>query len=417
MAAEIADLEHVRFIDVADVYKAGVLAATLRRTRGGVVFEYTSEHLAAGRRPVATTLPLSPDPLTTPAGAVPPFFAGLLPEGRRLIALRSAVKTSADDELSLLIAVGADTVGDVQVVAHGAPPSRPAPRVDVADWSQVRFVDLVREDAAHLDLAALPGVQTKVSAATIAVPAAGLFILKLDPPEYPHVVANEAFFLKAAAVSGLTAAEGEVVVDAEGRHGLLVRRFDRVVDGDAVTPRAQEDACQALGRYPADKYNLTAETVLGGLVRLARARPVAGRDLVAQVAFAYLTGNGDQHAKNLSMAQASSGEWRVTPAYDTPTTYVYGDTTMALSIDGRRREDITRASFLRLGASVGVPERAVAKVLDRLCDRVDGWIDGVGELPFDDRRLHKLARLIQDRRAKLSGVAGPRAGGAFGQLG
>ena len=43
----------------------------------------------------------------------------LLPEGRRLGALRRAVKTSADDELSLLLAVGADAIGDVQVVPSG----------------------------------------------------------------------------------------------------------------------------------------------------------------------------------------------------------------------------------------------------------------------------------------------------------
>jgi len=39
----------------------------------------------------------------SPAGALPSYFSGLLPEGRRLGALRRAVKTSADDELSLLL--------------------------------------------------------------------------------------------------------------------------------------------------------------------------------------------------------------------------------------------------------------------------------------------------------------------------
>ncbi len=57
--------------------------------------------------------------VTHAAGALPPFFSGLLPAGRRLTALRSAVKTSADDELTLLLAVGADTIGDVQILPHG----------------------------------------------------------------------------------------------------------------------------------------------------------------------------------------------------------------------------------------------------------------------------------------------------------
>jgi serine/threonine-protein kinase HipA len=397
-----ASLEHVRFVEAADVYKAGAPAASLRRSGRGVVFAYDEDYRAGGGPPVASTLPLSAEAMVTPAGAVPAFFAGLLPEGRRLAALRRAVKTSADDELSLLIAVGADAIGDVQVVPHGQPPARPPPRLDVRDWSDVRFADVLHEDPARVDLAALPGVQAKVSAATIAVPAAGLFILKLDPPEYPHVVANEHFFLEAARLSGLPAAEAELVTDADGRPGLLVRRFDRAVADGQVVTFAQEDACQVLGRYPADKYTVTAEQALAGLVALTRAKPVAARDLLAQVAFAYLTGNGDQHAKNLSVVRDAAGEWRATPAYDLPSTYPYGDVTMALSIGGRVREDITRASFLELGVGLGVPERATRKVLDRLCDAVDGWLPGLDGLPFDDRRRYKLGRLVHDRRAKLA---------------
>ena len=71
---------------------------------------------------IATTLPVTTTPVTTLGGAVPAFFAGLLPEGRRLSALRQGVKTSADDELSLLLGVGGDTIGDVRVVPAGASP-------------------------------------------------------------------------------------------------------------------------------------------------------------------------------------------------------------------------------------------------------------------------------------------------------
>jgi serine/threonine protein kinase HipA of HipAB toxin-antitoxin module len=60
------------------------------------------------------------EPAFRPVGAVPPFFAGLLPEGRRLSALRAAVKSSGDDELSLLLAVGGDTVGDIEILPEGA---------------------------------------------------------------------------------------------------------------------------------------------------------------------------------------------------------------------------------------------------------------------------------------------------------
>ena len=47
--------------------------------------------------------PLSEEPVVTRGRGVPAYFAGLLPEGRRLSGLRRALKTSADDELSLLV--------------------------------------------------------------------------------------------------------------------------------------------------------------------------------------------------------------------------------------------------------------------------------------------------------------------------
>ena len=96
-------LEQLRGVEHADVYKNGLRAATLSRTASGVEFQYVAEWIDGGLPPVATTLPVRSEPVLRPAGALPSYFAGLLPEGRRLGALRRAVKTSADDELSLLL--------------------------------------------------------------------------------------------------------------------------------------------------------------------------------------------------------------------------------------------------------------------------------------------------------------------------
>jgi hypothetical protein len=77
---------------------------------------------------------------------------------------------------------------------------------------------------------------------------------------------------------------------------------------------------------------------------------------------------------------------------------------MALTINGRDREDIGRTDFLALGTAVGLRPRAVERALDELCERVDLWIDDVSTLPFDERRCTKLRRAIEYRRARL----GPR---------
>ena len=126
----------VRGLD-ADVSKQGTLAATLRRRGGAVEFRYETDYLASGLPVVATTLPFTEEPsVGRGEGAVPAYFAGLLPEGRRLSGLRRAVKPSADDELSLLLAVGLDPVGDVQVVPDGQHPQVADPLISAPHaWS------------------------------------------------------------------------------------------------------------------------------------------------------------------------------------------------------------------------------------------------------------------------------------------
>lgn len=396
-------LEGLTSVAQAHVYKAGVLAATLTRSPGGVEFGYRSEYLAAVGRAVATTLPLTEQPVVTVAGAVPAFFAGLLPEGRRLSSLRRAVKTSADDELSLLLAVGSDAIGDVQVVPAGQEPTPAEPLVTVErDWTEVRFADVLAE-AGVVDPVALPGVQDKVSARMISMPierAGERFVLKLDPPEFPHVVENEAFFLDLAREARMSSARARLVHDADGLAGLLVTRFDRVSQPDGSNVAlACEDACQVLGRWPADKYLVTCEQVVEALADRCAAKPVALRALFQQLCFALLTGNGDVHAKNLSILATADGEWRVSPAYDLPSTLPYGDTTLALSMLGRT-SGISRRHMLGFAAEIGLSERAAIKVLDGLLDRLADLDDRIrgGALPFPQKVTADLVAELRYRR-------------------
>jgi serine/threonine-protein kinase HipA len=194
-------------------------------------------------------------------------------------------------------------------------------------------------------------------------------------------VANGAFFLSAARRSGVESAEAEVVHDAVAASGVQVRRFGRAAGplGRVGSP-AQEDACRVLGRYP--------------------------------------TCNGDAHAKNFSVRRLPDGEWRVTPAYDLPSSHPYGDTTMALSVNGRSRQDIGKADFLALGEPLGLGARAVAPALDEHRERVDLWLPGLDTLPFDGRRTQRLRRRTS-ARSPVPSCSGrwpgsPRRGGRPG---
>jgi serine/threonine-protein kinase HipA len=261
-------------------------------------------HVFKGDRLAAVLRRLSDEPTFTPAGAVPPYFAGLLPEGRRLSNLRRAVKTSADDDLSLLLAVGADTVGDVTSLPVGQVPNEPQPLVVAdRDFDQLSFGDLL-DAAGVIDPVALAGVQDKMSTRVLSLPvqyAGRRYILKLDTPETPHIVANEDYFIRLAAAH-FPVVSASVVRDSTDRPGLLVQRFDRKTSpAGGTVSLAVEDGAQVHGIYPAHKYAVSAETVVGRLSSLCASRAVALRDLYRQLVFAWLTGNGDVHAKNLSI--------------------------------------------------------------------------------------------------------------------
>jgi serine/threonine-protein kinase HipA len=303
------------------------------------------------------------------AGAAPPYFTGLLPEGRRLNALRRSIKTSADDDLSLLIAAGGNPVGDVQIVGHGEPlnPDDHAVRLDPR--RPVDF-DQLLGDPDLIDPVALAGVQDKLSAGMISVPVATTgrqFILKLNAPEFPHVVENEYVMFRYAARLRIPLSRVQLIRDVAGRPGLLVERFDRVPvpEGgpDAVRRLAVEDGAQVLKLYPADKYNVGYGQVCHALADYCSAPLPALRNLAIQAAYAWLTGNGDLHAKNVSMVQQPHGEWVIAPVYDIPSTVVYGDKTLALTMDGKRT-GISRRHFLGWATELGLTDRAAAQVLE-----------------------------------------------------
>ncbi len=393
-------LRQLRLVRYADVYKAGVLAGVLHRLPDRTEFRYLPEYLDGGGLPVAWSLPTREEAFAAPAAAVPAFFAGLLPEGRRLTALRRTVGTSADDEFSMLLAVGGDTIGDVQVLPAGDTLAGTRPVV-VDNFSKVVFADLFAQAIGQRpDRIALPGVQDKISGQMLNVPVHGrsrAYILKLNPPEFPHLVENEYFFFRAAAHTRLRLADVELAHDRLGAPGLLVRRFDRIPAGDHLRPLAVEDACQVLGRWPGDKYVISTEDAITGLARCCRAPGVAALELYRLLVFAYLSGNGDLHAKNLAILKDQRDEWRVTPAYDLPSSAVYGDRTMALPIGGRIRQHISWPMLRHLSEAIGIPGRLAADVVRDQVAAADTWIEEVSQLPFDTNTIRNLRRLTRSR--------------------
>jgi serine/threonine-protein kinase HipA len=389
-------------VRLADVYKAGVFAGQIIGRDDSNLFQYSADYLKSGQPAIASTLPLSDAPVVTTSGAVPAYFAGLLPEGRRLSALIRRVKTSADDELSLVAAVGSNTIGDVQVFDTGVKPTHVEPVVLLTKDLQVESFAGLLEESFGTELIAIPGVQDKVSGRMITVSAKAAtdsFILKFDPPEFPQLVENEHFFLTLAKQSGLNVVEHQLVTDSTGKKALAVTRFDRQGIGGLEKSLAVEDACQALGLWPVAKYDPSSERAVGALIKLCSAGGLEAAALFGQLLFAWVTGNGDAHTKNLSVL-ARDTEYRVSPAYDLPSTLFYSfSSAMALSVMGRKT-GISGKIWLTFAEEIGVPHSIATKMARQILSATAGLEEQIAEgfLNFDQQTCKKAAREIKNRR-------------------
>ncbi len=411
MSLELAALKNVLELEV---FRGQARVGVLSRTKWGSRFVYdrldSGGHPADAPRAVAFSMPVREAPYEVRGVNLHPFFAGLLPEGLRLRALARGVKTSEDDLFSLLVAAGGDAVGDVWVQVPGVDSTRTEPMLDTTHLAESSFKELLDASLGlgeRADRVTVAGIQPKVSAARISIPLRARSrrydsILKLSPPEYPKLVENEAFFMQLARSMRLDTAAVRLVHDRDGAAGLLVERFDRVQQGaDKQTPLLrlhQEDACQLLDRYPADKYRISLREVAEALEVCSA--PVAERLRLLQLqALSYVIGNGDLHGKNLSL-QVVEGRVRLTPIYDLLSTLPYGDESLALELEGRDKR-LRAEDFIAFGERIGLRSAATRRMLDTLIKGVGPYVEHLNEIGLSERKTRHMQRVIAERLGML----------------
>jgi len=382
----------------ADVYQGSRLVAHFERTLKGVRLAFV-EGAQLDRGFLATTLPQA----TVEGPDLPPFFLNLLPEGARLQLLMQSAR-ARDDALGLLLKVGWDAIGDVAVLPHGEVAGRHKAATTASKLHEVSFWDLFYSGVSERPDHSVPGVQEKISASTIAfgVRAAGIpsAILKLNPPKYPRLVHNEEFFLRMARDCGLKVNKAVIVQDKDGEAGLLVTRFDRVKRGGSVVKLHQEDGCQLLDSIPANKYDLPLRSIAEAVARVSTSGMIEIERLLRLLAFSYLIGNCDLHAKNISVVWEEVV--RLSPAYDLVSTLPYSflDRHMALKIQGKD-DRLTAGEFIDFGRLFALPDHAIAHMIDHLCDRAEPWLGRLSEIGFEDKTTAALQKEIQERIRRL----------------
>lgn len=394
------------------IYRNNLEAGTLRRTTNGCVFEFNDAFLQSPQFDgISFRIKKNTSARLIVQGTnLPAFFAGLLPEGLRLRALVSQIKSSEDDLFSLFAAAGTHVIGDVYAKnLKGKTTPRDArlvPKLKEIDFYEY-LQKILKLNSYSQGEDSIAGVQEKISSSMISFPLniakeTKSYILKLNPKDRPNLVQNELHCMQLAKKCGLNTAQSKLVRDKNKNQGLLVERFDRIYNEKMASFQMlhQEDACQFLSRYPADKYRLSINEIAIAVAELATAPAVSILKLLQQISFSYLLGNGDLHAKNISLQTSLDGFIDLTPSYDLICTYIYGDHKMALKLNGRD-DNLKRKDFLQLAARFEVPKIAVIKMLDKLIRDFKKSYSVLAKIPMEEKKWTHLEKNILKRLKDL----------------
>jgi len=394
------------------IYRNETLGGILERTKQGCRFSFAPEFMTDQRYSWLTLrMKKTTKPLITNGVNLPPFFAGLLPEGLRLETLTQNLKTSPDDLFSLFAATGRHVIGDVFSGDDGY--NWPLPEEMPPKLKALNFYDFFQRLLATNSYLhgedSIAGIQEKISASMISFPvniakSNRSYILKLNPVDKPNLVVNEHICMSLARKCGLSTAFTKLVRDGAGNIGLLVERFDREFDQKKkhFLMHHQEDACQFLDLYPADKYRVSLNEIASGICELAPAALTMILRLLQLYCFSYLIGNGDLHGKNISLLVKAGGSLvELTPAYDLICTMIYGDHKMAVKIDGRD-DNIRRKTIIGFAERFKIARPAVESMLNRLLQKFARHKQLLEQIPMAGKQKSLLFKTIEKRLTDLS---------------
>jgi serine/threonine-protein kinase HipA len=332
---------------------------------------------------------------------VEPFLWGLLPDNEQVIE-RWARKfqVSPRNVFGLLANVGEDCAGAVQFVRPERLEALQAGAEDNVEWLSDQDVAerlrLLREDHAAWRLArdtgqfSLAGAQPKTALLSEngkwGIPSGRIpttHILKPPTGHFDGHAENEHFCLALARRLGLPTATSRVR-QFGNETAIVVERYDRVRAGNEIVRVHQEDACQALGVMPTKKYQNEGGPAAQDIVDLLRTHSSVREEdvqiFVDALAFNWLIGGTDAHAKNYSVLISGGPRVRLAPLYDIASLLPYEQyepykTKLSMKIGGEYRiRDIGVRQWRKLAQEARFDEgRLIARVRDmalRLPDEI-----------------------------------------------
>lgn len=184
----------------------------------------------------------------------------------------------------------------------------------------------------------------------------------------------------------------------------IVERFDRFGIGHGSWSKLHvEDMLQVMNLFPSSKYGVDFVEICQEMERLG-VSPAGILETIRLYAFSYMVGNGELHAKNVSLVRKPDGQWAPSPAYDIVSTLPYGNViagadVMAIALADEAFGRFDLSDLVEFGKRFSIPERATRNVVTALARRVQRLAPSVlaGVLPAKD------VNTVLSRAASLGG--------------
>ena len=316
------------------------------------------------------------------------FFSNLLPPNVVRQRLGASLHLSQHNVFGFLKAIGGDCAGAVSLYpAWIKPTPQDVERTRVLSEDEaVRILKSLKrrplyavgeEGYRYSGAGAQDKLIARVEDGKVILPLYGTpstHIIKPASDGFDDSVLNEYFCQRLAAEVGLSASRAEIIT-LGGDLYFVSERYDREkVDG---RPRRlhQEDFCQVLSVDPEAKYEADGGPGIAdcmGAIRRMRLKAASQLGFIDSVAFNYLIGNADAHAKNMSVVYRGKSA-AFAPLYDLVSTAVYPELSreMAMGIGGDMGfAAISRTSFSNMAKVCGVSPKLVLSRLDRMIGRI-----------------------------------------------
>lgn len=413
----------------------GQHVADIEQTRGGAHrLHYTG---TPGLTPVSLSMPIVGE--THGHRTVEPFLLGLLPDKEDIKqTMGREFGVAWRNPFALLGHIGLDCAGAVQFVEPSdldevlARKGALRPVSGSAIGARLRELrsDPAASWVAPSERWSLAGTQAKVALRQMpdgswADPSGSeptTHIIKPGIDRLNLQALNEHVCLDTAARLRLPAARTEYV-EFDGEPAIVVRRYDRREMDGRIERIHQEDVCQALAVRPENKYESEGGPRAKDVVELLQTNISAARDrrsnahrFVQYLAFNYLVGAPDAHAKNYSVLLLGD-EVRLAPLYDVASGLPYDATdefsglrNAAMAIGGNRRFGyVTGKHWVQFARESRLDPEQVLATVERLAERIpDAMSDAMGDEavrahtgPLRKRMLDNVAELCAVSRASL----------------